>query len=138
MKSSSQSRKKSGLSWTRRERRRNIERSGVWKQTGTGARCGRGSKFMKMPGKCTRPKVLSKRRGKMGKTTFGSRPGQKNAQAGRGPDMVQKGKVSQRKKDCGIWRKTKPCKPEVPSPGKKEMSSESTRRCVKKMSSAVG
>ena len=34
-------------------------------------RCGRGSEYVKMPGKCTGPKFLSKKCGKMGKTAFG-------------------------------------------------------------------
>ena len=34
-------------------------------------RCGRGSKFMKMPGKCAGPKFLSNKFGEMEKTTFG-------------------------------------------------------------------
>ena len=34
-------------------------------------RCGRGSKYMKMPGKCTGPKYLSKKIGKWGKRHFG-------------------------------------------------------------------
>ena len=34
-------------------------------------RCGKGSKYMKMPGRCDGPKFLSKKRGKMEKSPFG-------------------------------------------------------------------
>ena len=60
VKSSSRSHRKSGISWNRKERRRSIERSGVLKPRRYRCmRCGRGSKCMEMPGKCTEPKYLS-------------------------------------------------------------------------------
>ena len=61
VKNSSLSRKKSGVSSTRRVRERSIEQSGVRKPTGYRCmRCGRGSKHMKMLGRCNGPKFLSK------------------------------------------------------------------------------
>ena len=57
-------------------------------------RCGRGSKYMKIPGSCTAPKILVKKFGNMLKTTFGRpRPGEKSRQAGRGSDMVREYKA---------------------------------------------
>ena len=74
MKNSSLSRKNSGLSLTRRVRERSIERSGVRKQTGIGVKgCGRGSKYVKMPFRCTGPRILSKSLGKWGGRCLGGR-----------------------------------------------------------------
>ena len=54
-------------------------------------RCGKGSKYMKMPGKCDGPKFLSKRLEKWGRRHLGGDDlVQKNGQPGKNFHMVQK------------------------------------------------
>ena len=63
VKNSSRSQKKSGLLWTRKERKQCIDRNAAASKYRC-MRCGRSSKYMKMQGQCAGPKYLSKNLGK--------------------------------------------------------------------------
>ena len=76
MKNSSQSQEKSGFSLTRENTEHRTEWCAEAKWCAEAEeyrcmRCGRGSKFMKMPGKCTGPKYLSEFFGKWRKRHLG-------------------------------------------------------------------
>ena len=59
--SSSRSQKKSGISWMRKERKRDIKRSGVLRPTSIDRmKCGKGSTWMNMNRTCHMAKVLDK------------------------------------------------------------------------------